>query len=223
MYARLKRESRGPSTAVDEVSSSAQAACWGTSPRDKSDADARRSRVDTPPPSAQRRPHARDRPENFRLRPRFGGPGRRRSRRRSIDRLACLAAPRIAGGLQPRWMKCLPGEQAACWGTVRVIRMIRMPVDAASIPYRRLRSGALMPAIGLGTFGSDHVSAATRSPRRCKGAAAVGYRHFDCASVYGNEARDRRRAATRSCAAASGARSSGSPPSCGTTSTARTT
>lgn len=44
-----------------------------------------------------------------------------------------------------------------------------------------------MPAIGLGTFGSDHVSA-TEIAEAVKGAAAVGYRHFDCASVYGNEA-----------------------------------
>jgi alcohol dehydrogenase (NADP+) len=44
-----------------------------------------------------------------------------------------------------------------------------------------------MPAIGLGTFGSDHVSAAEVA-EVVKGAAAAGYRHFDCASVYGNEA-----------------------------------
>ena len=50
-----------------------------------------------------------------------------------------------------------------------------------------------MPAIGLGTFGSDHVSAAEIA-EVVKGAAAAGYRHFDCASVYGNEGRDRRRA-----------------------------
>ncbi len=43
-----------------------------------------------------------------------------------------------------------------------------------------------MPAIGLGTFGSDHVSAAEVA-EAVKGAAAAGYRHFDCASVYGNE------------------------------------
>ena len=43
-----------------------------------------------------------------------------------------------------------------------------------------------MPAIGLGTFGSDHVSAAEVA-EAVEGAAAVGYRHFDCASVYGNE------------------------------------
>jgi alcohol dehydrogenase (NADP+) len=59
-------------------------------------------------------------------------------------------------------------------------------VDPALIPQRRLATGAQMPAIGLGTFGSDHapheaVAGAVRY------AAAVGYRHFDCASVYGNE------------------------------------
>jgi diketogulonate reductase-like aldo/keto reductase len=43
-----------------------------------------------------------------------------------------------------------------------------------------------MPAIGLGTFGSDHVSG-VEVAEAVKGAAAVGYRHFDCAAVYGNE------------------------------------
>ncbi len=43
-----------------------------------------------------------------------------------------------------------------------------------------------MPAIGLGTFGSDHITAA-QVAEAVKGAAAVGYRHFDCAAVYGNE------------------------------------
>jgi len=44
-----------------------------------------------------------------------------------------------------------------------------------------------MPAIGLGTFGSDHVSP-DEIAQAVKGAAEGGYRHFDCASVYGNEA-----------------------------------
>lgn len=60
------------------------------------------------------------------------------------------------------------------------------PIDVAAIPQRKLFTGATMPAIGLGTFGSDHVSAAEIAAA-VKGAAAVGYRHFDCASVYGNE------------------------------------
>jgi diketogulonate reductase-like aldo/keto reductase len=60
------------------------------------------------------------------------------------------------------------------------------PVDLAAIPQRTLYTGARMPAIGLGTFGSDHVTA-NEIAESVKGAAAVGYRHFDCASVYGNE------------------------------------
>src|SRR5690349_12687409 len=60
------------------------------------------------------------------------------------------------------------------------------PIDPALIPHRTLYTGAKMPAIGLGTFGSDHVSAAEVAAA-VEGAAAVGYRHFDCASVYGNE------------------------------------
>lgn len=50
----------------------------------------------------------------------------------------------------------------------------------------KLASGESIPRIGLGTFGSDKygpeiVATAVR------GAAEIGYRHFDCASVYGNE------------------------------------
>jgi len=59
-------------------------------------------------------------------------------------------------------------------------------IDPAAIPQRRLESGATMPGIGLGTFGSDHVSPAQVADA-VRGAAAVGYRHFDCASVYDNE------------------------------------
>ncbi len=60
------------------------------------------------------------------------------------------------------------------------------PIDPSAIPQRKLSTGALIPAVGLGTFGSDHVTAAEIA-EAVKGAAAVGYRHFDCASVYGNE------------------------------------
>src|SRR5579863_2486421 len=54
------------------------------------------------------------------------------------------------------------------------------------IPSRVLTSGARIPALGLGTFGSDHVSPAAVA-EAVKYAASIGYRHFDCASVYGNE------------------------------------
>jgi alcohol dehydrogenase (NADP+) len=60
-------------------------------------------------------------------------------------------------------------------------------INPATVPKRVLHTGATMPAIGLGTFGSDHVSA-SEVAGAVEGAAAVGYRHFDCASVYGNEA-----------------------------------
>jgi len=60
-------------------------------------------------------------------------------------------------------------------------------IDPVSVPQRTLYTGARMPAIGLGTFGSDLVSAA-RIAEAVKAAACFGYRHFDCASVYGNEA-----------------------------------
>ena len=43
-----------------------------------------------------------------------------------------------------------------------------------------------MPAIGLGTFGSDHVTGQEIGDA-VEGAAEMGYRHFDCASVYSNE------------------------------------
>jgi diketogulonate reductase-like aldo/keto reductase len=61
-------------------------------------------------------------------------------------------------------------------------------VDAERIPSRILKTGALIPAIGLGTFGSDHVSPETVA-EAVQYAASIGYRHFDCASVYGNEHR----------------------------------
>jgi diketogulonate reductase-like aldo/keto reductase len=59
-------------------------------------------------------------------------------------------------------------------------------VDPSLIPQRHLYTGATMPAIGLGTFGSDHVAHSVVA-EAVKAAAQVGYRHFDCASVYGNE------------------------------------
>lgn len=59
-------------------------------------------------------------------------------------------------------------------------------VDPAMVPQRLLYTGARMPAIGLGTFGSDHAEAGEVAAA-VQGAATVGYRHFDCASVYGNE------------------------------------
>lgn len=61
-----------------------------------------------------------------------------------------------------------------------------MSVDAGTVPVKVLSSGARIPAIGLGTFGSDKYSPADVA-QAVAGATEVGYRHFDCASVYGNE------------------------------------
>jgi alcohol dehydrogenase (NADP+) len=59
-------------------------------------------------------------------------------------------------------------------------------VDPGLVPKRRLASGAAIPVVGLGTFGSDSVSGEAVAEAVLE-AGHVGYRHFDCASVYGNE------------------------------------
>ncbi len=55
-----------------------------------------------------------------------------------------------------------------------------------TVSTRELSSGAKMPVIGLGTFGSDKYTG-EQVAQAVLGAARAGYRHFDCASVYGNE------------------------------------
>jgi alcohol dehydrogenase (NADP+) len=59
-------------------------------------------------------------------------------------------------------------------------------IDPSTVPQRTLYTGAKMPAIGMGTFGSDRFTS-EQIAEAVKGAAEVGFRLFDCASVYGNE------------------------------------
>ena len=55
------------------------------------------------------------------------------------------------------------------------------------IPMKTLYTGAKIPGIGLGTFGSDHVDAKTVASV-VREALKMGYRYLDCAACYGNEA-----------------------------------
>jgi alcohol dehydrogenase (NADP+) len=59
-------------------------------------------------------------------------------------------------------------------------------IDPGLVPYRTLYTGAKIPVVGLGTFGSDHYTA-SQIAEAVLGAAELGYRHFDCAAVYKNE------------------------------------
>ena len=60
-------------------------------------------------------------------------------------------------------------------------------VDPKNVPQRVLYTGAKMPAVGMGTFGSDHVTP-DEVAKAVAGAIEAGYRSFDCAACYGNEA-----------------------------------
>src|SRR5690606_20305204 len=59
-------------------------------------------------------------------------------------------------------------------------------VDPSRVPSFPLADGSKLPAIGPGTFGSDHVTADTVASTVIA-AGRMGYRHLDCAAVYANE------------------------------------
>ncbi len=61
-----------------------------------------------------------------------------------------------------------------------------LKIEQNKIPTRELYSGEKIPAIGLGTFGSDKYDAETVS-EAVYGAIQCGYRLIDCAAVYQNE------------------------------------
>ncbi|HNW51148.1 MAG TPA: aldo/keto reductase [Prolixibacteraceae bacterium] len=59
-------------------------------------------------------------------------------------------------------------------------------IKTKNVPVLTLSNGAKIPVIGLGTFGSDNYSN-DQIAQAVKFAIELGYRHIDCASVYGNE------------------------------------
>lgn len=59
-------------------------------------------------------------------------------------------------------------------------------VDPGKVPKRTLYTGEEIPAVGLGTFGSDKYKGDEVS-KAVYGAIKGGYRLIDCASVYQNE------------------------------------
>ena len=62
-----------------------------------------------------------------------------------------------------------------------------MSIDINLVPQKTLTGGGKIPCIGMGTFGSDRFTPEQVS-NAVAGAIKVGYRLFDCASVYQNEA-----------------------------------
>lgn len=63
---------------------------------------------------------------------------------------------------------------------------MKSKIDANLVPTKTLYTDSKIPVIGLGTFGSDSVDA-NMIAETVKKAIEGGYRHIDCASVYGNE------------------------------------
>ena len=59
-------------------------------------------------------------------------------------------------------------------------------IDPDLVPFKVLPDGSKIPAIGLGTFGSDKITP-DQVATAVRDAIRSGYRHIDCASVYRNE------------------------------------
>jgi len=59
-------------------------------------------------------------------------------------------------------------------------------IDPTRVPQQTLYTGAKLPVVGIGTFGSDRYTGDDIATA-VQEAISLGYRHIDCASVYGNE------------------------------------
>ena len=60
-------------------------------------------------------------------------------------------------------------------------------IDPKTVPSFKLSRGGSIPCIGMGTFGSDRVTP-DEVARAVAGGIRAGWRLFDCAACYGNEA-----------------------------------
>ncbi|MGF1758173.1 aldo/keto reductase [Photobacterium sagamiensis] len=69
---------------------------------------------------------------------------------------------------------------------MKTFKIAENAIDQSIIPMKTLANGYKMPGIGMGTFGSDRFGPEEVSDA-VLGAASIGFRFFDCASVYGNE------------------------------------
>lgn len=89
---------------------------------------------------------------------------------------------------QPGETKCASGETGQPQEQKYASGETGQPenVDPVLVPKCRLYTGAEIPAVGLGTFGSDKYSA-EEIAQAVYGAVSCGYRLIDCASVYQNE------------------------------------
>ena len=65
--------------------------------------------------------------------------------------------------------------------------MEKNSIPQEMIPMKKLYTGAMIPGIGLGTFGSDH-NTPEEIAQAVREGIQMGYRFIDCAACYGNEA-----------------------------------